>query len=114
MKRTAMFALATVIALSAPTLAPTPAAAQYGPDTCRQGFVWRESFPGDHVCVRPWVRSETRMDNAAAPDRIYGNGRCVNGYVWRESFPGDHVCVPPETRERAAHDNYRADYRRAY
>jgi len=21
----------------------------YGPDTCKQGFVWREAFPGDHV-----------------------------------------------------------------
>ena len=91
-----------------------PAAAQYGPGTCQQGFVWREAFPGDHVCVRPWVRSGTRMDNPTAPNRIYGNGRCVNGYVWRESFSDDHVCVPPETRERAAHDNYRTDYRRAY
>jgi len=70
MKRTALLALAAVSALSAPALAPTPAAAQYGPDTCRQGFVWREAFPGDHVCVRSWVRSETRMDNATAPDRM--------------------------------------------
>jgi len=69
MKRTAMFALAAVIALSAPTLAPTPAAAQYGPDTCRQGFVWRESFPGDHVCVPPETRERAAHDNYRADYR---------------------------------------------
>ena len=96
-------------------LATTMAAAQdYGPDTCRQGYVWREAFPGDHVCVRPWVRSQTHTDNVMAPDRIYGNGRCVNGFVWREAYPGDHVCVTPETRARTAIEADRAPYRRAY
>jgi hypothetical protein len=23
------------------------------PDVCRQGFVWREAFAGDHVCITP-------------------------------------------------------------
>jgi hypothetical protein len=32
-----------------------------GPDTCLEGFVWREAFPGDHVCVtwetrQQWLR----------------------------------------------------------
>ena len=25
----------------------------YGPDTCKQGYVWRDAIPGDHVCVVP-------------------------------------------------------------
>jgi hypothetical protein len=114
MNRSALFLLAAVSALSAPALGSTQALAQYGPDTCRQGFVWREAFAGDHVCVRPWVRSQTAANNAAAPSRIYENGRCVDGLVWRESYPGDHVCVLPETRSRAARDNDRAPYRREY
>jgi hypothetical protein len=112
MTHRSILALAGIAAtLGISTLAPTEASAQYrpyGPDQCRDGFVWREAFPGDHVCVRPHIRSEAAADNAAAPNRIYGNGYCVNGYVWRESYPGDHVCVPPEVRARAARDNDRA------
>ncbi|MEH2393254.1 MAG: hypothetical protein V7K21_16915 [Nostoc sp.] len=29
----------------------------YGSDTCISGYVWREAFPGDHVCVTRAVRS---------------------------------------------------------
>ena len=25
-------------------------------DVCRQGYVWREAYPGDHVCVTPATR----------------------------------------------------------
>jgi len=114
MHRSAVLALSVVGALSAPALVPTAAEAQYGPDTCRQGFVWREAFRGDHVCVRPWVREQTAADNAAAPSRIYGNGQCVQGFVWREAYPGDHACVTPEIRARTAADTDRAPYRRAY
>jgi len=109
MKRTALLALVAVSALSAPALAPTPAAAQYGPDTCRPGFVWREAFPGDHVCVRLWVRSETRMDNANRARPHLRQWAVRQRICLARIVPGDHVCVPPETRERAAHDNYRAD-----
>jgi hypothetical protein len=48
--------LAALGALGAPATAgadPLP----YGPDTCIQGFVWREAGPGDVVCVTPAVRS---------------------------------------------------------
>ena len=41
-----------------------PAGGAYGPDTCRQGFVWREVVPADHVCVTPQVRDETRLENS--------------------------------------------------
>jgi hypothetical protein len=29
---------------------------RFGLDTCVQGFVWRDAFPGHHVCVTPAVR----------------------------------------------------------
>jgi hypothetical protein len=114
MHRTVFLAMSVAAALSGSAVAPSAAVAQYGPDTCREGFVWREAFRGDHVCVRPWVRDQTSADNAAAASRIYGNGRCVEGYVWREAFSGDHVCVTPAIRERGARDTERAPYRRAY
>ncbi len=45
--------------------------APYGPDTCKTGFVWREAWSGDHVCVTGAVHSQVAADNAAAPSRTY-------------------------------------------
>ena len=44
--------------------------AAYGPDTCLQGYVWREAFPGDHVCVIGETRSKAAADNRQANARI--------------------------------------------
>lgn len=41
----------------------------YGPDTCKQGYVWREAFVNDHVCVVPQSRSAAKADNAVAASR---------------------------------------------
>ncbi len=93
----------------------------YGPDTCKQGFVWREANPSgsDHVCVPPSVRQQARADNASASSRRNPNGgpsgpdTCLQGYVWRDAFPDDHVCVTPETRSAAASANAVANARKA-
>jgi hypothetical protein len=94
----------------------------FGPDTCIQGFVWREAGPDDHVCVpvRPVdVRAQTRSDNTQAAARrsptggVFGPDTCLSGFVWREAFPGDQVCVTPETRAQAARDNSLASVRDA-
>ena len=83
----------------------------YGPDTCIQGFVWREAVPNDHVCVTPQVRQQTQSDNTQATVRrsptggAYGPDTCSSGFVWREAFSGDHVCVAPQARAQAAQDN---------
>ena len=83
----------------------------YGPDTCAQGFVWREAVPNDHACVAPQVRDQTRSDNTQAGARRspnggpYGPDTCLAGFVWREAFSGDHVCVTPQARSQAAQDN---------
>lgn len=103
MRTIVLLALATVAAL-----ASTGAAAD---DRCRDGYVWREAFPGDHVCVTPQVRKHTARDNKLAPRRrqrgggAYGPDTCVKGYVWREARKDDHVCVTPETRSQVASDN---------
>lgn len=43
-----------------------PNGGAYGPLTCLQGYVWREAFDGDGVCVSPKRRQETWAENAAA------------------------------------------------
>ena len=91
----------------------------YGPDTCTQGFVWREASQNDHVCVTPQEREKTSLDNTLADQRrdpnggVYGPDTCLQGFVWRDAFSGDHVCVTPETRAQAAQDNQNADTRKA-
>ncbi len=98
--------------------APRPIPLPYGPDTCKQGFVWREAVPSDHVCVTPLVRAQTAADNQLAPSRRspvggpYGPDTCIQGYVWRDAFANDHVCVTGQTRSEAAADNAQASSRK--
>jgi hypothetical protein len=92
----------------------------YGPNTCLEGYVWREAFPGDDVCVTPDRRQQTADENAQAaslvdPNGAYGPDTCINGYVWREAgtdnpvFPlqliTDHVCVTPDIRSQVWEEN---------
>lgn len=73
---------------------------------CAQGYVWRESFQGDYVCVPPASRSRAQADNAAAAGRLQAGGvYCVSGYVWREAGSRDRVCVPPQTRAETWEEN---------
>jgi hypothetical protein len=109
-----LFAAACAAAGAVPAGLAAPAAAQYGPTTCKQGFVWREAFAGDFVCVVPAVRSEAAEDNAAAASRrqpgggAYGPSTCRQGFVWREARPSDHVCVTPNVRARTHQENLEA------
>lgn len=87
----------------------------YGPDTCAQGYVWREAGPSDHVCVTP----ETRHNNAEV-NGLQGlflvrrpDGTCTPGLVWREAYPGDHACADPSVREQVRIDNAAAASRLA-
>ncbi|KUI39087.1 hypothetical protein [Mycobacterium sp. GA-2829] len=88
-----------------------PGTAAAAPDTCVQGYVWREASPSDHVCVTPGERSAAAQQNSQAAARkepaggAYGPDTCKQGFVWREAFPGDHVCVPPAERDQAAAQN---------
>ncbi|MBL8254912.1 MAG: hypothetical protein JNJ76_15070 [Candidatus Competibacter sp.] len=102
-----------------PLLVGLPRDCTYGPDTCIQGYVWRDAAPNDHVCVRPTVREQAQRENVQVGARRsptsgnYGPNTCRSGYVWREAFAGDVVCVTPETRSQAARDNRRAASRKA-
>jgi hypothetical protein len=91
----------------------------YGPDTCKEDFVWREAAPQDHVCVSPDTRTKTAQQNReGAAHRSpnggpYGPDTCVTDYVWRDAFAGDHVCVTDEVRRQAAIDNANGPAHRA-
>lgn len=90
------------------------------PDACIQGYVWREAFSGDHVCVRPDTRDRARTDNEHANERRsptggpYGPNTCISGFVWRVAAPDDLVCVTPATRDATQEDNRLADSRRVH
>lgn len=98
------------------------AVGDFGPDTCVDGFVWREATgPQDHVCVSVETRDQARRDNDQALGRKqpggggYGPDTCIPGFVWREaSGPNDHVCVEPRVRSQAADDNFNAAQRLKY
>lgn len=48
----------------------SPNGGAYGPNTCRSGYVWRDAFNGDGVCVVPAVRDQAHYDNAH--DHLHG------------------------------------------
>lgn len=98
-------ALGLAVAMAAFT-APTASAAT--PNTCKGGYVWREAFAGDVVCVlwssgsRDTVQAENR---AAASRTVPGSIFCLDGSVWREARPSDLVCVAPSARDRVRAEN---------
>jgi hypothetical protein len=109
--------LIIAVGIAALALPATAGAADYGAATCLNGYVWREAFPGDKVCVTPATRTRTVQDNAAAasrrdPSAGYGAYGCQAGYVWREAGPNDLVCVTPNMRDQATVDNAAAASRR--
>jgi hypothetical protein len=116
--RRATAVASVVVALSAVGSIAAHAAGDWGPDTCLEGYVWREAVPGDHACVTPTVRGATAYDNTQAVARrsptggAWGPDTCLQGYVWREAVAGDHVCVDGATRTQAATDNAQATARR--
>ena len=85
---------------------------------CQQGYVWREAYRGDYVCVSPASRDRNATDNAQAASRrqpgggAYGPNTCRSGYVWREARPGDQVCVTPDRRDATQRENQLAESRR--
>ncbi len=84
------------------------AAVAYGQARCSPGFVWREAFSGDYVCVPPDARDQAAGDNTtAAGENAHQTapGACKPGYVWREAQSTDHVCVTPAVRGQAWAEN---------
>ncbi len=83
----------------------------YGLDTCKNGYVWRETVPSDRVCVTPDRRDAVALENSQADalrvpgGGAYGPNTCINGYVWREASSSDQVCVLPPSRSLVKREN---------
>jgi cysteine-rich secretory family protein len=130
--RISRFSLSTVVAagLLFGFAAPAPAAVPDQPvrltstvpatptARCIAGYIPREAFPGDDICVTPTTHQRALADNAAGPSRIepgkngYGPQACKSGYVWREARVSDLVCVTPDVRTQTKYDNSQATSRR--
>jgi hypothetical protein len=65
----------TVAAENAQAAARRDPGGDYGPNTCKSGFVWREAAPGDLVCVPPQRRDQVRQENQSAFTWPPANGR---------------------------------------
>jgi hypothetical protein len=95
----------------------TASALPYGPDTCKQGFVWREAQPAITSASPPTSgrrrprRTRSRWRGGIPTVGHMVPDTCLVGFVWREAFSGDHVCVPPDSRSQAAADNAAAPSR---
>ena len=103
--RAAKVGVAAVATAALGTRAASAQTCPYGAFTCADGYVWREAFPGDIVCVEPWVRDQMAYDNANQAGRVAPNGLCVSGYVYRDAYNGDGVCVEPWVRDQVHADN---------
>ncbi|HEY1617708.1 MAG TPA: hypothetical protein VGG25_08825 [Streptosporangiaceae bacterium] len=100
------------------TAIPSPSGTIGDPGVpCLQGYVWRQAYSGDYVCVTPATRSQAAADNAAAVSRVqqgggaYGQYTCQQGYVWRQVVPDDYTCVTGDTRSEAVYDNSQVNNR---
>ena len=93
---------------------PLPmSACPFGADQCKPGFVWREAYANDHVCVTGTTRQQAGLDNLKAKERkAPDSDACVQGFVWRESSSSDRICVSGSERGQAAADNSQAAARR--
>jgi hypothetical protein len=67
----------------------------FGPNTCREGFVWREADDTDWVCVVPTTRSRTRTENALAPTRRSPTGEQCGSLGRYPQFSHVLLCVTP-------------------
>lgn len=102
-----------LLGLAGSPLASRSANCPSGEDQCSAGFVWREAFPGDHVCVTGAVRVQAQHDNDLAEgNHLPSSEVCRAGLVWRDAEPDDHVCVNGTIRSQAAADNAAAASRR--
>ena len=84
-------------------------------DACAEGYVWREAFAGDHVCVVKETRDLAAEENRDAEKnrKKEGGDECEPGLVWRMASPQDHVCVTQLERDQVQQDNNLANSRTA-
>ncbi len=99
---------------------------------CSPGYVWRDAFDGDLICVTPQRYAQVQDENRYASEHIdpnavvYGftnSDDCLPGYMWRLAGPNDRVdpnhqvdrvCVTLKAYDQATDENNHADDHRDY
>jgi hypothetical protein len=77
------------------------------PETCAEGFVWREATPADKVCVTRSRQREVARANRSGSRLL----TCPSGQVHREAVAarpgdgGDRLCVSPAERNLVREEN---------
>jgi hypothetical protein len=92
------------------------ATGDFGYNTCLEGYVWREAFAGDDVCVTPDRRQQTWDENAQAASLVDPQGGCIAGHVRRDAGLNnpyifgavDDSCVTPDIRDAVRAENEHA------
>ncbi|MBA3488468.1 MAG: hypothetical protein H0T78_02815 [Longispora sp.] len=78
----------------------------HSPNTCKEGFVWRQADAYDYVCVTPETYLKVQHDNANIDHRfLLGEIGCHTGLTPRLAFINDHVCVMKSIRDQMWKDN---------
>ena len=71
--------------------APPPAPdLPYGPDTCKNGYVWRDAIPGDHVCVVPDSRSTAANVSTGPPNSTSTRGLFFSAITRASASPDEN------------------------
>ena len=72
-----MLRLMALASCAVALMALAPASAQVS-DACPAGLVWREAYPGDHLCVVPEIRAQARAArrHCAPGQPSPDNGEC--------------------------------------
>lgn len=87
----------------------------YGPDTCIDGYVWREITFTDHVCVTPETREVHKIRSAEDLHRDLNHPElpiCQEGYVPHLFVAQDVACITPQQLQQIADDNAQAERRK--
>src|SRR4029078_2843965 len=81
---------------------------------CSPGYVWRDAFDGDLICVSPQRYAQVQDENRYASQHIDPNWTapslaspedCLEGYTWRLAGPDDAACVTFEASDQATYEN---------
>ncbi|WP_407841295.1 hypothetical protein ACE1OC_40630 [Streptomyces sp. DSM 116496] len=102
------FALPASAAIASPAWSPATSTSIDDPNSepgtglCKSGYVYRDAWEGDGLCVTPQQRDAAHAQN---PNRQPGSNQCAPGYVYRDAWEGDGTCVTPQERDKAHAQN---------
>ncbi len=75
-------------------------------DKCLKGYVFREAFKGDNICVVPYDKNAAKHQNMLHAERsINSKDECPEGLVPREIKKSDRLCVTQQEKNKIVLQN---------